>query len=114
MPALPPDSGNLYTELPATAEGEAFQTLFQCNGVRVERIVSNRHASPPGFWYDQAGGEWVAVLQGEATLEFADGRLLDLRAGDWVSIPAHVRHRVKRTGPATVWLAVHAGSGDEK
>ncbi|MBP8295356.1 MAG: cupin domain-containing protein [Burkholderiales bacterium] len=111
---MPPDSGNLYTELPATAEGEAFQTLFQCNGTRVERIVSNRHASPPGFWYDQEASEWVAVLHGEATLEFADGRLLDLRAGDWVSIPAHVRHRVQRTGPATVWLAVHAGSGDEK
>ena len=108
-----PASGNLYTALTATTEGEAFETLFQCSGARVERIVSHRHASPPGFWYDQDGGEWVAVLQGEATLEFADGRLLDLRGGAWVSIPAHVRHRVRRTGPETRWLAVHAGIGDE-
>lgn len=108
-PDMLPESGNLYDKLPATHEGEEFQTLFQCPGTRVERIVSYRHASPPGFWYDQDDGEWVAVLQGEATLEFADARLLEMRAGDWVSIPAHVRHRVQRTGAATIWLAVHAG-----
>ena len=105
---MPPESGNLYDRLPTAQDGEEFQTLFECLGTRVERIVSHRHASPPGFWYDQAAGEWVAVLQGEATLEFADARLLEMRAGDWVSIPPHVRHRVQRTGPATIWLAVHA------
>lgn len=105
-----PDSGNLFDGLTAAPDSEEFQTLFQCRGTRVERIVSHRHASPPGFWYDQAGDEWVAVLQGEATLEFADARLLEMRAGDWVSIPAHVRHRVRRTAPATLWLAVHAGA----
>jgi cupin 2 domain-containing protein len=102
-----PESGNLYDQLRPAQDGEAFQTLLRAKGVRVERIVSHHHASPPGFWYDQAGGEWVAVLQGEATLEFADARLLEMRAGDWVSIPAHVRHRVQRTGAATIWLAVH-------
>lgn len=104
-----PESGNLYDKLPAAHEGEEFQTLFQGGSARVERIVSNRHASPPGFWYDQTGDEWVAVLQGEATLEFADARLLEMRAGDWISIPSHMRHRVQRTGPETIWLAVHAG-----
>ena len=104
-----PESGNLYDAPPATAAGESFSTLFACAGARVERIVSHSHASPPGYWYDQPGAEWVAVLQGEATLAFADGRTLALRAGDWITIPPHVRHRVERTGPATVWLAVHAG-----
>ena len=104
-----PDSGNLYDNLPAAQEGEEFQTLFRCQGTRVERIVSHHHASPPDFWYEQVGDEWVAVLQGEATLEFADARRLEMRAGDWVTIPAGVRHRVQRTGPATIWLAVHAG-----
>jgi cupin 2 domain-containing protein len=103
-----PDSGNLYDKHPVAQDGEELQTLFQCQGTRVERIVSHCHASPPDFWYDQAGSEWVAVLQGEAALEFADARLLEMRAGDWVSIPPHVRHRVQRTGPATIWLAVHA------
>ena len=103
-----PESGNLYENLTAAPTGEEFHTLFQCGGARVERIVSHSHASAPGYWYDQPGAEWVAVLQGEATLEFADARVLEMLAGDWVSIPAHVRHRVQRTGPATVWLAVHA------
>ena len=103
-----PDRGNLYQAPLPARNGEEFQTLFECPGVQVERIVSHRHASAPGFWYDQAGDEWVAVLQGEATLEFADARLLEMRAGDWISIPAHVRHRVQRTGPSTIWLAVHA------
>ena len=105
---MPPETGNLFDQLPSAPGGEEFQTLLRGKGVRVERIVSHHHASPPGFWYDQDGGEWVAVLQGEATLEFADARLLEMRAGDWVSIPAHVRHRVQRTGAATIWLAVHA------
>lgn len=105
---MPAESGNLFDPLPQTQEGEVSQTLFQGDGARVERIVSHHHGSPPGFWYDQADAEWVAVLQGEATLEFADARLLEMRAGDWVSIPAHVRHRVLRTGSATIWLAVHA------
>ena len=104
-----PESGNLYDPpVAAPQEHEACQTLFESGATRVERIVSHRHASPPGFWYDQPGSEWVAVLQGEATLEFAGERMVEMRGGDWVSIPAHVRHRVARTAPATIWLAVHA------
>ena len=102
-----PESGNLFDTLPATHNSEDLQTLFRCRSARVERIVSHHHASAPGFWYDQAGSEWVAVLQGEATLEFTDGRLLEMRAGDWLHIPAHSRHRIQRTGPTTIWLAVH-------
>jgi cupin 2 domain-containing protein len=32
-----------------------------------------------------------------------------MKPGDWVEIPAHVRHRVESTqaDPPTVWLAVH-------
>ena len=41
-------------------------------GLRIERIVSLGQASPPGFWYDQAEGEWVLVLAGAARLRFAD------------------------------------------
>ena len=109
---MPPESGNLFDRLPAAQDHETCQTLYEGDGVRVERIVSHRHASPPGFWYDQPGAEWVAVLQGEATLEFDGGRLLDMRAGDWIGIPAHARHRVQRTGPATIWLAVHMGTAN--
>ena len=74
---------------------------------RVERIVSCGHVSPDNFWYDQDQQEWVAVIQGEAELEFED-RTLRLRSGDWVLIPAHARHRVTytSTAPPCVWVAV--------
>ena len=78
--------------------------------MRIERIVSHGEASPPGFWYDQAGAEWVVVLVGSAGLLF-DGELqeLVLRKGDHVFIAPHRRHRVAWTDPheATIWLAVH-------
>ena len=108
-PAMPLDSGNLFDSPITPQQCEESTTLYQHGRTRIERIASHRHASPEGFWYDQDTSEWVAVLQGEATLEFADAQLLEMRAGDWVAIPAHVLHRVRHTGPATVWLAVHAG-----
>jgi len=79
-------------------------------GVRIERIVSTGQASPPGFWYDQVHGEWVAVLAGEAKLRFEDEPAArTLGPGDFVDIAPHRRHRVEwtRPGEPTVWLAVH-------
>ena len=77
--------------------------------VRVERIVSNFHRSPEGFWYDQDEAELVFLLQGEAELEFKDGGDIKLmRAGDFILIGAHVLHRVRRTSKNCVWLAVFA------
>ena len=102
-----PRRGNLYAVLPAEGADEHFETLFGSGACRVERIVSHGHASPPGFWYDQAADEWVVLLQGEAELSFADGERIALLPGDWVEIPAGCRHRVESTAPATVWLAVH-------
>ena len=78
--------------------------------MRIERIVSTGHASLAGFWYDQADDEFVVLLNGAARLRFEDGGVtLDMKPGDWVEIPAHVRHRVESTQaePPTVWLAVH-------
>jgi cupin 2 domain-containing protein len=77
--------------------------------VRIERIVSTRHASPDGFWYDQQEIKWVVVLKGEAKLLFAgDTQPIHLRPGDHVTISAHRWHRVEWTTPKepTVWLAV--------
>jgi cupin 2 domain-containing protein len=78
--------------------------------VRLERIVSTGHATPPGQWLDQDRTEWVTVLRGQASLRFEDEpepRLLS--PGDYVLIPAHRRHRVEWTDPGepTIWLALH-------
>jgi cupin 2 domain-containing protein len=99
---------NLYAP-PATTDHEVFSDLLKRPGLRIERIVSTGQFSPPDFWYDQSEGEWVAVLQGEAKLRFADeAQPRHLHAGDFVDIAPHRRHRVEWT-PAdqtTIWLAV--------
>ena len=88
--------------------------LWQTPGVRVERIVSRGHVTPPDEWYDQQTDEWVALLSGAARLRI-EGRVefLEMRPGDWLLIPARVRHRVEWTDPdqETVWLAIHAQVG---
>lgn len=102
---------NLYDDLPArpTAEEQISELLVR-PGLRIERIVSTGQASPPGFWYDQPSHEWVVLLSGEAHLRFADeDAARTLKAGDFVLIPAHRRHRVEWTHPdmPTIWLALH-------
>jgi cupin 2 domain-containing protein len=105
-------TGNLFADLSPKGAGEQFSALLRAPGMRIERIVSRGHASPPGFWYDQDFAEWVLLLRGAAVLVFAaDAEPVRLEAGDYVEIPAHARHRVQWTDPdrATVWLAVHYG-----
>ena len=98
---------NIFAGASAPPGFEEGLTLFENAQVRVERVVSNAHRSPAGFWYDQPEDEWVMVLRGQARLEFTDGELLPMRAGDHVTIASHVRHRVSETDAETIWLAVH-------
>ena len=86
---------------------ERLTALFSSPAVRVAAIVSNEHRSPDGFWYDQHEDEWVAVIEGEATIAFADQSMQVLEAGDWLVIPAHTRHRIEKTSERTIWLAIH-------
>jgi cupin 2 domain-containing protein len=98
---------NLFANLANTKAGEEFLTLFENANAKIERIVSNGHASPSGFWYDQEQDEWVVVLRGRATIEFSGGAHVELSAGDYLTIPRHVKHRVAQTSEVTIWLAVH-------
>lgn len=98
-----------FSSLPsAPFTGEISEELCHTGSFRVERIVSSGDQSPPSFWYDQEEDEWVAVLSGEGTIEFEDGRMEKLRVGDWIFLPARLRHRVALTTkePPCVWLAV--------
>lgn len=100
---------NIFSALPAPATGEVFTSLLETKGLKIERIVSHGQRSPADGWYDQDGDEWVIVLQGEAVLDLEGTGEVSMRAGDYVNIPAHTRHRVAWTAPDrdTVWLAVH-------
>lgn len=100
--------GNIFAALPEDLSREVFEDLCRSRSVRIERIVSKGHTSPETGWYDQEENEWVMVLKGRATLEFEDGTVCSLAAGDYVNIPAHAKHKVAWTEPdeETVWLAV--------
>jgi cupin 2 domain-containing protein len=104
--------GNLLDALPPAGGDEHFEPLAGAGAVRIERIVSQAHASPPGFWYDQDDDEWVMVVSGRAVLGFDDGRREALAAGDWIWLPAGCRHRVEETDSPTVWLAVFMPPAD--
>lgn len=101
---------NLFSELPLKLPDELFTTLLEATNLRIERIVSTGHSSPENFWYDQDQHEWVIVLKGAAQLRFED-RIVEMNPGDFVTIPAHTKHRVEWTtaNEPTIWLAVHYG-----
>lgn len=76
-------------------------------GMRLERILSFYAKTPEGVWYDQNWEEWVMVIRGNATLEFDNGKEIDIYQGNYLTIHAHERHRVSRTSADCVWLALH-------
>jgi glyoxylate utilization-related uncharacterized protein len=96
--------GRLEDPTSAPAEGEHFEVLAQLPGVTIEQVLSGRLAEPISF--DQPHDEWVLVVDGGAKL-VVDGTELQLRAGDWLLLPAGCPHSVVETLPGTSWLAVH-------
>ena len=104
------DAGNVFVNLPTGVQCEQIRELLSRTTIKIERIVSQGQASPPGFWYDQDDAEWVIVLAGSAGLMFeGEAAARTLRAGDYINIPAHRRHRVAWTDidHPTIWLAIH-------
>ena len=102
--------GNLFAPANGNTIGEHTDELLSQPGIRVERIISTGQASPPGFWYEQNEAEWVVLLSGAAELEFEDEpEPHKMAPGDWISIAAKRRHRVRWTDPSqpSVWLAIH-------
>jgi cupin 2 domain-containing protein len=98
---------NLFSDIPKEFPEELVEVLAESGSIRIERIVSDGHASPDGFWYDQEQNEWVLLLSGSAVLEF-ENRTVEMNPGDHVLISAHQRHRVESTSQTekTIWLAV--------
>lgn len=103
--SAPPASGADCSE-----PSESSLPLLETGHLKLERITSRAHATPAGEWYDQERDEWVLILKGRAGLSFAgQEKVVEMNPGDFVHIPAHVRHRVEWTDPhgQTVWLALH-------
>ncbi len=101
---------NIFSDVPYNLPNELIEIIAENNDIRIERIVSRGHTSPPGFWYDQDKNEFVLLVSGEALLKFEEkAECIRMQAGDYIIITAHVRHRVEWIAPNRdiVWLAVH-------
>jgi cupin 2 domain-containing protein len=101
---------NIFDGIPSALTEELFTTIHTAKKFRLERIVSQGQCSPQGFWYDQNENEWLIVLEGNAAIQFdGDPEPVELKAGSFLYIPAHAKHRVARTSQTqqTVWLAIH-------
>jgi len=88
------------------------------------------HKTPKGKWYNQNKNEFVMILKGSAELLFFPdkkypndtkqeilhndtkqeilhkGHKIKMKTGDYINIPAHLKHRVDKTSKKTIWLAV--------
>ncbi len=103
------EKSNIFADRPADLPVEAIELLAGSPSVKIERIISRGHRSTDDFWYDQEQNEWVLLLKGRAGMTFAGSpACFELVAGDYLNIPAHVRHRVEWTADdeETIWLAV--------
>ncbi len=101
---------NIFRDNGAKLQEELVEILIsKGNIVRLERVVSPESDTPSKI-YDQDEDEFVIVVRGYAELEFEDeGRgwnKVGMRDGDYTEIPAHLKHRVVRTGAGTTWLAL--------
>ena len=95
---------NIY-DLPQLPLSEELTTILaESSNVRIERIISTGQTSD---WYDQSETEFVALLQGEAKIEFED-KTVAMSSGDTLVIQSHERHRVAYTSsePPCIWLCV--------
>ncbi|WP_310442025.1 cupin domain-containing protein [Sulfurimonas sp.] len=103
------NKSNIFDLIPATLKDELFEELISKESLKIERIISRGHTTPEHEWYDQRSNEWVILLQGEAVLSFLNENDVRLKAGDYINIPAHKKHKVSWTKPDedTIWLAVH-------
>jgi cupin 2 domain-containing protein len=101
---------NIFDNIPENFAEELIDPIAEGREVRIERVVSRGHASPPGYWYDQKKNEYVLLIKGKAGLVIEGQKeTIVLQDGDYINIPAHLKHRVEWTDPDqdTVWLAIH-------
>ena len=100
---------NIYELSQEVSQLEKFEQIVLGKNIQIERIVSTGQTTNSGQWYDQELDEWVLLLQGEAELSYIDDTRIKLKAGDYLLIPAHTKHRVEYTSiePPCIWLAVH-------
>lgn len=104
------DVNNIFNNIPDKISEELFSTLLVKGSIKIERIISQGQCSPLKDWYDQVQDEWILLIEGQAEIQFDnDSPVIILKAGDYLLIPAHSKHRLHWTHPEikSIWLAIH-------
>lgn len=104
------EKSNIFSNIPTNLDDELFEDIINKESFKLQRIISQGHTTPEGEWYDQDEDEWVMLVSGEAVLSFFDNEDVHLKAGDYINIRAHKKHRVSWTKPdaKTIWLALYS------
>ncbi|MHB9041717.1 MAG: cupin domain-containing protein, partial [Melioribacteraceae bacterium] len=64
---------NIFENFPQNIKEEFFEDIISTKDFKLERIVSEGHSFPDGFWYDQKKNEFVLLLSGSAKISFDSG-----------------------------------------
>ncbi|MDY0234153.1 MAG: cupin domain-containing protein, partial [Sulfurimonas sp.] len=104
------EKSNIFSNIPTNLDDELFEDIINKESFKLQRIISQGHTTPEDEWYDQDEDEWVMLVSGEAVLSFFDNEDVHLKAGDYINIRAHKKHRVSWTKPdaKTIWLALYS------
>jgi len=101
---------NPYADISEFVPEEVIEVLLKTENFRLERIVSDGQATPPGEWYGQDTHEWVLPPEGERGSPVS-GNSVDMGntlrrclAYTGASAPPG---RVAESGIKTIWLALH-------
>lgn len=95
---------NLFEDLNIPNSGESFVSLYEKDGILIERIVSSDKLEAKQ--YNQPYDEWIVLLEGEARLE-VNNKEIFLHKGDTSLLEKNVPHKVLSTKKGTIWLCIH-------
>jgi len=87
---------------------EIFQDILDNKGIKIEKIISFGQTTPANKWLYDLRDEWVLLLQGKSELMFESRQRIKLKKGDYILIPAEVKHKVLYTSkrPFCIWLTI--------
>ncbi len=100
---------NIFGNIPGKLSKELSNKILSKKDIKIVRIISKKHITPKGKWYNQSKNEFVLLLKGSAKLTFIKDnktKTLKMKKGDYINIPSHLKHRVDKTDKETVWLTI--------
>ena len=102
-------TSNIFKNIPETLKDELFEDIVNSKNIKIERIISDGQTSPKEGWHCSKQNEWVIMLQGEAILSYETEDDIKLNRGEYISIPAFLKHRVSYTSKSekSIWLAIY-------